>query len=167
MADPSQASGLKLRINVIDTVILQSGRIGAWFYTSRDGVVCRASPHECSPQAVFQKLVGMINVDESRNPYGYVALVHYDTGISRPIKQHELQDIVSDSMAADCLNTVPFCIPVIGQPQTWYTVLWKCRAGTMTACMPLPPTAPECRRLRDERCGASILHSGEPPSHSA
>jgi len=90
-----QASGLKLRINAVDTIILKSGRIAAWFYTSRDGSVCRALPHECNPQTVYQKLVGCAHVDESHNPYGYLALVHYEDGISRPVKQHELQEIVS------------------------------------------------------------------------
>ena len=93
----AQAAGLKLRINVVDTVIFREGRIAAWFYTSRDGAVCRASPHECSPSAFYQKLVGMAMVDENRNPYGYVGLAHYDSGVSRPVKQHELQQIVSSS----------------------------------------------------------------------
>ncbi len=89
-----QASGLKLRINVVDTVIIQSGRIGAWFYTSRDGVVCRAGAHELVGQAVFQKLAGMAHMD-ARNPYGYIGLAHYDGGISRPLKLQELRMLVS------------------------------------------------------------------------
>ena len=80
---------------MVDTVIFQSGRIAAWFYTSRDGAVARASPHECSPTAVYQKFVGMAVVDESRNPYGYIGLAHYDSGVSRPVKQQELQQLVS------------------------------------------------------------------------
>ena len=44
---------------------------------------------------MYQKLVGCAHIDESRNPYGYIALVHYNNGISRPVKQHELQEIVS------------------------------------------------------------------------
>ena len=43
---------------------------------------------------MFQKLVGMATLDDARNPYGYIALAHYDSGLSRPVKQQELQQIV-------------------------------------------------------------------------
>ncbi|GAX74082.1 hypothetical protein CEUSTIGMA_g1532.t1 [Chlamydomonas eustigma] len=88
------ASGLKLRINLLDTILIHDGRIFGWFYTSRDGVVVRASNHEISSQAVFHKLAGMQSANLDRNPFNYVALAHYDSGISRPLKQNELHQML-------------------------------------------------------------------------
>ena len=53
----------------------------------------RASSAEISPQALFQKLVHGQSVPASAWP-GYVALAHYDSGVSRPLKQQELQQLV-------------------------------------------------------------------------
>ncbi len=65
-----------------------------WFYTNKDGVVCRCALHEISPSTLFQKLVGSATLDEAYNPNGYVALSHFESGVSRPLKQAELQHLV-------------------------------------------------------------------------
>eukprot|EP00955_Chlamydomonas_euryale_P044062 352800-Chlamydomonas_euryale.AAC.8 len=90
---PSQPSGLKLRINIADTVVIRDGKLVAWFYTSRDGVVTRAPTHEVGPQAVFRKLVGRV-ASTSDNPNGYVAIAHYNNGVSRLLKEGELMELV-------------------------------------------------------------------------
>lgn len=74
-----------------------------WFYTNRDGVICRCALHEISPATIFQKLVGSATLDEEFNPYAYVALCHFESGISRPLKQQELQHLVSPQ-ARPCLS---------------------------------------------------------------
>lgn len=90
-----QASGLKLRVNIAETALVRDGRILGWFFTSRDGVVVRASNHEISPQALYQKLTGSQgSTSASMNPFNYVALAHYESGVSRPLKQAELQQLV-------------------------------------------------------------------------
>lgn len=90
-----QASGLKLRVNIAETALVRDGRILGWFFTSRDGVVVRASNYEISPQALYQKLTGSQgSTSASMNPFNYVALAHYESGVSRPIKQAELQQLV-------------------------------------------------------------------------
>ena len=90
-----QVSGLKLRVNIPDTAIIKEGRIIGWYYTNKEGICCRSALHEISSQALFQKLTGQQNKDPQLNPFGYVALAHFESGVSRMVKQHELQDIVS------------------------------------------------------------------------
>lgn len=41
-----QSAGLKLRMQLVDTVLFKSGRALGHFYTNRDGAVCRFSAHE-------------------------------------------------------------------------------------------------------------------------
>lgn len=90
-----QASGLKLRVNIAETALIRDGRILGWFFTSRDGVVVRASNHEISPQALYQKLTGgMGSVSTTMNPFNYVALAHFESGVARPLKHTELQQLV-------------------------------------------------------------------------
>jgi hypothetical protein len=52
------------------------GKLQGWWYTNGEGVVTRASLHEISPQALFQKLVGQQTADTAINPFQYVALAH-------------------------------------------------------------------------------------------
>ena len=92
-----QSSGLKLRLSIPDTAIFKDGRLAAWFYTSRDGVVCRMSAHELSGPGLYQKLIGSQNFVPKKNPFGYVALAHYKTGVSRPMRKPELQAVVRNS----------------------------------------------------------------------
>mmetsp|Transcript_10945 Transcript_10945/g.23598 ORF Transcript_10945/g.23598 Transcript_10945/m.23598 type:complete len:769 (-) Transcript_10945:646-2952(-) len=109
-------SGLKLRLNIPDTAILRDGRIVGWFYTSKEGIVSRASNHEISPQALYQKLTGAQTKDPASNPFGYVAIGHYESGISRPLKQQELQQVLSqaaspyESAFQQDTGDLPFCL---------------------------------------------------------
>ncbi len=68
-----------------------------WFYTNRDGVVSRCGLHEISPKQLFQKLVGSATINPHTNPHSYVALCHFESGVSRPVNQIELQHLVSAS----------------------------------------------------------------------
>lgn len=89
-----QAAGLKLRTNIPDTAIVKDGRIVGWYYTNKEGVVSRCSLHEIGSQALYQKLTLQQTLDPVSNPYGYVAIAHYESGVSRPLKQAELQHVV-------------------------------------------------------------------------
>jgi hypothetical protein len=69
--------------------------------------VCRSSLHEISPMALFTKLAGQQTSDSVTNPMSYVALCHYESGISRPVKQHELQFLVRRQQPALFISTAP------------------------------------------------------------
>ena len=62
--------------------------------------------HECNPspfiipQSIYQRLASLHNLDPSLNPYGYIAVAHYSTGVSRLLKRAELQAVVSPSTPA-------------------------------------------------------------------
>jgi len=110
-------SGLKLRLNMPDTAIIKEGKLQGWWYTNSEGVVTRASLHEVSPQSLFQKLIGQQTADPAINPFQYVALAHYDSGVSRPLKQHELQHLLGQVSGpfepprpVDAVTEVPFCL---------------------------------------------------------
>jgi hypothetical protein len=65
-----------------------------WFYTNRDGVVCRCGLHEVGPRQLYEKLVGASSFGALGNAAGYVALCHFESGVARPLKQDELQHMV-------------------------------------------------------------------------
>ena len=90
-----QASGLKLRLNMLDTVLLRDGRVTGHYYTNKDGVVCKFSAHEVTKSSVYQRLASQQNMDPGANPFGYIALAHFPSGVSRLLKRPELQELVS------------------------------------------------------------------------
>lgn len=63
-----------------------------WWFTS-GGAVAKQAQHDISAQALAHKLIGA-QVASAQNPHNFVALVHYDSGISRPLKQQELLQVV-------------------------------------------------------------------------
>eukprot|EP00198_Chlamydomonas_reinhardtii_P011414 XP_001700751.1 flagellar associated protein [Chlamydomonas reinhardtii] len=89
------SAGLKLRMQLVDTVLFKSGRALGHFYTNRDGAVCRFSAHEITRSSIYQRLASLHNLDPSLNPYGYIAVAHYSTGVSRLLKRAELQAVMS------------------------------------------------------------------------
>jgi hypothetical protein len=64
------------------------------FYTNRDGVVSRYANHEITRQTIYQRLAAQHNLDSSSNPFGYIAIAHYASGVSRLLKRPELQEVV-------------------------------------------------------------------------
>ncbi|KAG2496058.1 hypothetical protein HYH03_005977 [Edaphochlamys debaryana] len=89
------SAGLKLRMALVDTVLIKSGRVIGHFYTSRDGYVCRYSAHEITRNGVYARLAQLHNLDAQQNPFGYIAVAHYATGISRLLKRPELQELMT------------------------------------------------------------------------
>ncbi|KAG2445056.1 hypothetical protein HYH02_008924 [Chlamydomonas schloesseri] len=89
------SAGLKLRMQLVDTVLFKSGRALGHFYTNRDGAVCRFSAHEITRSSIYQRLASLHNLDPALNPYGYIAVAHYTTGVSRLLKRAELQELMS------------------------------------------------------------------------
>lgn len=89
-----QASGLKLRLSMLDTILLRDGRVIGHYYTNKDGVVCKFSPHEVTRASVYQRLAAQHTIEPAQNPFGYVALAHFPSGVSRLLKRPELQELV-------------------------------------------------------------------------
>ncbi|KAG2430866.1 hypothetical protein HXX76_009840 [Chlamydomonas incerta] len=89
------SAGLKLRMQMVDTVLFKSGRALGHFWTNRDGAVCRFSAHEITRSSIYQRLASLHNLDPALNPYGYIAVAHYSTGVSRLLKRAELQELMS------------------------------------------------------------------------
>ncbi len=67
----------------------------------------KAGPQELTPQTVFQRFIGTHTADVKRNPFNYVALAHFDSGVSRPMKQGELQQIVSGPLRLINMQRLP------------------------------------------------------------
>ncbi|GLI71494.1 hypothetical protein VaNZ11_016709 [Volvox africanus] len=88
-------AGLKLRMFMVDTVLIKSGRVLGHFYTSKDGYICRFSAHEITRQAIYQRLASLHCLDPQLNPFGYIGVAHYATGVSRLLKRAELQDLMT------------------------------------------------------------------------
>lgn len=80
---------------MVDTVLMKSGRVLGHYYTNRDGCVSRFSAHEITRQAIYQRFATLHVLDPHINPFGYIAVAHYSTGVSRLLKRPELQDLVS------------------------------------------------------------------------
>ncbi|GFR44536.1 hypothetical protein Agub_g5806 [Astrephomene gubernaculifera] len=89
------SAGLKLRMQMVDTVLIKTGRVLGHFYTSKDGYICRFSAHEITRQAVYQRLASLHSLDPQLNPFGYIAVAHYGTGVSRLLKRAELQELMA------------------------------------------------------------------------
>lgn len=77
-----------------DTAIINDCRIVGWFYTSKEGIICRASAHEVSGEALLHKLLTQQVISVSSNPFTYVAVAHYSSGIARLMRRPELQALV-------------------------------------------------------------------------
>ncbi|GLC38864.1 hypothetical protein PLESTM_000788200 [Pleodorina starrii] len=88
-------AGLKLRMFMVDTVLIKSGRVLGHFYTSKDGYICRFSAHEITRQSIYQRLASLHCLDPQLNPFGYIAVAHYATGVSRLLKRAELQELMT------------------------------------------------------------------------
>ncbi|KXZ46150.1 hypothetical protein GPECTOR_46g219 [Gonium pectorale] len=88
-------SGLKLRLPMVDTVLVKGGRVLGHFYTSKEGYICRFSAHEITARGVYQRLAALHSLDPQLNPFGYMAIAHYTTGISRLLKRSELQELMT------------------------------------------------------------------------
>lgn len=84
-----QASGLKLRLNIADTIVLEGSSIVALFYTSLSGVVTRAQSHELGGASLHRRLT-----QSSPNPDDYAAIAHHTSGVSRLLKPLELEEVV-------------------------------------------------------------------------
>lgn len=98
-----QASGLKLRMCLPSTALLGGeGRIIGWYYTDRDGVVCKATASEVSSAAVLHKLCASHVLDLSYNPFSYVAVAHYASGVCRLLRRDELQLLVREILGLLC-----------------------------------------------------------------
>ncbi|EFJ46281.1 hypothetical protein VOLCADRAFT_118141 [Volvox carteri f. nagariensis] len=80
---------------MVDTVLIKSGRVLGHFYTSKDGYICRFSAHEVTRQAIYQRLASLHCLDPQLNPFGYIAVAHYATGVSRLLKRAELQELAT------------------------------------------------------------------------
>ncbi|KAG1653707.1 hypothetical protein FOA52_007935 [Chlamydomonas sp. UWO 241] len=83
------ASGLKLRLNIADTIVLEGSSIVALFYTSLSGVVTRAQAHELGGAQLHRRLT-----QSHPNPDDYAAIAHHTSGVSRLLKPHELEEVL-------------------------------------------------------------------------
>lgn len=78
---------------MLDTILLRDGRVLGHYYTSKDGVVCKLAAHEVTRASVYQRLAAQHTMEQT-NPFGYIALAHFPSGISRLLKRPELQELV-------------------------------------------------------------------------
>lgn len=84
--------------------MVTDGRLVAWFYTNRDGVVCRAPTHEVGAQGLYHKLAGAQGMRPgANNPNGYCAVAHFKNGVSRLLKADQLEELVGTYVVACCI----------------------------------------------------------------
>ena len=105
----AQNAGLKLRLAVLDTVLVKGGRIIGHFYTDRDGVVCKVAAHIVTKQSVYKRIAHQHQLDPHTNPFGYMAVAHYPSGVSRLLKRPEFQELVGVGCAVPRLRDAPAC----------------------------------------------------------
>lgn len=105
-----QNAGLKLRLPILDTVLFKSGRAIGHFYSNKDGVVCKHMLHDITRQTVYQRIAARHVLDPRSNAFGYIAVAHYGSGVSRLLKRPEFQELVGHCTACPANVHLHACI---------------------------------------------------------
>lgn len=172
-------------VNLVDTVLIEDGSLVAWFYTTKDGVVAKASPHELNCSTLLLKLLTIQTGPTRLNPHGYVAMARYESGIVRPMKSNELESLLSSISGQDGgqrqqtspLEDMPFCIQAFVPPagDARHLTCWAEDSGALsTTCQtfvrrfglrythahdpaPLPKPMGHASHLQEMKDSSSVL----------
>eukprot|EP00879_Flechtneria_rotunda_P017994 GHRR01018858.1.p1 GENE.GHRR01018858.1~~GHRR01018858.1.p1 ORF type:complete len:579 (+),score=261.77 GHRR01018858.1:857-2593(+) len=92
----TSTTGHKLRIKIPDTAVVEAQVLKAWVYTDKQTGVVHSMPRsQLSTAALLHKLTGQHAAFEADNPAGWMAVVHFSSGITRLVTAKELQQLLS------------------------------------------------------------------------
>ena len=166
---------MKLKLNIVDTVVFRNGKLSAWWGTDKDGIIKKKPPQKASLEAVRQRFldVGLSGMHDSSNLGRYVCVERRGGGAApRCLKRdsfNTLAEEISEESEADRVmsdpsspsrrrapSEFPVCIQAYVPPHLdlRYITTYVCEGGEVT-CTTFP------RRFSRRYVGESGAATGD------